>query len=148
MKYKALVRDGHHAYVYDIWEYINLGDWWYKQWLVTIGPELFFIVEADSEEDAIDALVDDGRWNHLIAAGEDDEWATSAGNSCILISDNNPGNELRVREADYVWAVDEATGSFMGFIFDPRDLANGRANGTTAWKIATGIIRHEGEVHA
>ena len=136
MKYKALTQGGK---VVDIWEYINRDEWFCRQWVIYIGPELAFVVEADTYNDAIDALVDDGRWNHLIEADEDDDDAYPAGDRGIMISDVNPGNEIGGEKADFVWRTLN-TGEFAGFIFEEHRYAE-RLNLPTAKKIVKGEIQ-------
>jgi hypothetical protein len=48
--------------------FVNPGEWFKKRWLVGVGAGfdcLFYIVEADHEGDAIDALVD-SEWGHIV----------------------------------------------------------------------------------
>ncbi len=54
---------------------INPGDWFGKTWLVEIGGSycpLFFIVEADTIQDAIDELADNEKYGHNITVPDDD----------------------------------------------------------------------------
>lgn len=136
MKYKALTQGGR---VVDIYEYVNKDEWFCTQWIIYIGPELAFVVEAGTYEDAIDALVDDGRWNHLIEADEDDDDAYSAGNFGIMISDVNPGNEIGGEKADFAWRTFD-TGEFAGFVFEDHKYGE-RLKSPTAKRIATGEIQ-------
>lgn len=73
---------------------VNRGNWWGKTWLVTIqmGFEgLNFVIEADTEQDAIDELAD-SKYYHLI---EDDnentpeDWRDYAGNESKRVNLDN-----------------------------------------------------------
>jgi hypothetical protein len=53
---------------------INPGDWFGKTWLVEISGSyapLFLIVEADTLQDAIDALADNEPYGHLITVPQE-----------------------------------------------------------------------------
>ncbi len=65
--------------------FINPGEWFKKRWLIGVGAGffcLFYIVEADNESDAIDALTDSD-WGPILKTDcdhEDLENCTYAGN--------------------------------------------------------------------
>lgn len=57
-------------------DYVNPGDWFGKIWIVRIDcgycPALV-AVEAGNEGDAVDALIDSGKWNHLFVYNEEED---------------------------------------------------------------------------
>ena len=80
----------------------NRGEWFGETWLVGIGMGfecLMLVVEAGSEQDAIDALVDSGRWNHILLAEDDEDYdedyANYAGNNGERL---DPNLEIRFLE--------------------------------------------------
>ena len=79
--------------------FVNPGEWFKKRWLIGVGAGfscLFYIVEADCESDAIDALTDSD-WGHIIKTDcehDNPDNCTYAGN----YGDHVDLNDIRVLE--------------------------------------------------
>jgi len=65
--------------------FVNPGQWFKRRWLVGVGAGfscLFYIIEADTDQDALDELVD-SEWGHIVKSEcdhEDKEDCIYAGN--------------------------------------------------------------------
>lgn len=79
-------------------DHLNKGEWFGKTFLIGIGcgfSTIFFVVEADSEGDALDTFVDSK--GHLLEVDEEDveeDWYCILGNEGVLCD----LSELRVLE--------------------------------------------------
>lgn len=75
--------------IHEVDDYINPGEWFGEVWAIGISCGFngaIVLVEADNEGDAIDALIDNGKWNHLFVVDEDEseeEWHSFGGNEGI-----------------------------------------------------------------
>jgi len=77
--------------------FVNPGGWFKQRWLVGVGCGiscLFYIVEAGSEGDAIDELVDSD-WGHILKTDEQCEGCLSQDDdSCVCSFAGNFGERV------------------------------------------------------